>query len=311
MSTTATVSTSIKSTTGRSIDWKHRLIRSWFAALARVSPRLAGRHAARIFFTPHRRARIAPGVLGGIRPDEFSVRVDGTRVRGWSYGRGPAILLVHGWGGCAADWAELAPPLAAAGYRAVLVDLPAHGRSGGRRTALPDMVRALHAIACELTFGPGDGFIPFEAVVAHSFGGAAAVLAAREGLVARRLVLLNPVGDPMSFADPVAHALGLTRESRAEMRERIRIRAGGDLSRIDVVRAAAALTIPGLVIHDADDATVPCAQGRAIARAWPGARFATARGLGHRGVLKDPAILATVASFATGQQVDEPALAPT
>jgi len=311
MSTTATVSITAKSTTGRSLNWKDRLVRAWFAALARVSPRLAGRHAARIFFTPHRRARTAPGVLGGVAPEKLRVHVGGKAVVGWSYGRGPAVLLVHGWGGCAADWAELVPRLVAAGYRAVLVDLPAHGQSSGRRTALPDLVRTIHAIACELTFGPDDGFIPFQAVVAHSFGGAAAVLAAREGLLARRMVLVNPVGDPMSFADPVGHALGLARESRAEMRERIRIRAGGDLSRIDVVRAAAELTVPGLVIHDADDATVPCAQGRAIARAWPGARFATARGLGHRGALRDPAILAAIASFATGQQVEEPAIAST
>ncbi|HET7460293.1 MAG TPA: alpha/beta fold hydrolase [Longimicrobium sp.] len=311
MSTTATVSIPTKSTTDRSLSWKHRFVRRWFAALARVSPRLAGWHAARIFFTPHRRTRSAPGVLAGVRPDGLRVRVDGKAVVGWSYGRGPAILLVHGWGGCARDWAELAPRLIASGRRVVLVDLPAHGVSGGRRTALPDMVRAIHSIACELTFGPDDGFLPFEAVVAHSFGGAAAVLAAREGLLARRMVLVNPVGDPMSFADPVAHALGLTRESRAEMRERIRLRAGGDLARIDVVRAAAELAIPGLVIHDADDATVPCAQGRAIARAWPGARFATARGLGHRGALKDPAILAAIASFITGQPAEEPALAST
>lgn len=297
-----------KSTTGRSNDWRLRLVRGWFAALSRMSPRLAGRHAARIFFTPHRRTRAAPGVLDGIRPDEIRVRAGSTTIRGWSYGRGPAVLLVHGWGGCAADWSSLAPLLVASGYRAVLVDLPAHGLSGGRRTALPDLVRAIHSVAHELTFGPDDGFIPFEAVVAHSFGGAAAVLAAREGLLARRMVLVNPVGDPMSFADPVAHTLGLTRASRAEMRECIRIRAGGDLARIDVVRAAGELSVPGLVIHDADDATVPYAQGRAIARAWRGSRFATARGLGHRGVLKDPAVLAAILSFATGRAVDESAV---
>jgi pimeloyl-ACP methyl ester carboxylesterase len=93
------------------------------------------------------------------------------------------------------------------------------------------------------------------------------------------------------------------------MRERIRIRAGGDLANIDVVRAAATLAVPALVIHDADDTTVPYAQGRDIAAAWPGARFATVRGLGHRGTLTDPAVLAAVASFAAGHPIEQEAFA--
>jgi len=304
MSTSA-VSVQQKSTTGRSYPWQLRAFRAWFTALSRVSPRLAGKHATRVFFTPQRRTSRPPSVLAGVRADELRLRVDGTEVRAWSYGRGPTILLVHGWGGCAGDWTSLAPLLIESGHRVVLVDLPAHGASGGKRTALPDMVRALHAVVYELAFGRGDEFEPLAAVVGHSFGGAAAVLAMEDGLQARRMVLLNPVGDPMSFTDPIAQALGLTRATLANMRERIRIRAGGDLAAIDVVRAAATLSIPGLVIHDADDTTVPWAQGRDIARAWPNARFATARGLGHRGTLKDPAVLAAVASFAAGHPVAE------
>jgi pimeloyl-ACP methyl ester carboxylesterase len=305
MSTTTATAVNQKSTTGRSIPWQLRLVRAWFTGLSRVSTRAAGWHAERIFFTPHRRTPRAPGVLAGIEPEEIRVRVDGVPVAGWSYGRGPVVLLVHGWGGCARDWSELAPLVVAAGYRAVLFDLPAHGLSGGKRTALPDMVRAIHTLAHELTFGPGGEMEPLEAVVAHSFGGAAAVLAMRDGLLARRLVLVNPVGDPMSFEGAVSHALGLGPAARAALRDRIRVRAGGDLARIDVVRAAAGLSVPGLVIHDADDTTVPYAQGRAIAHAWPGARFVTARGLGHRGVLTSRAVLDAIASFAAGAIVEE------
>lgn len=306
MSTTAgTIDIPGKSTTGRSLDWKLRATRMWFAALSALSPSLAATQASRIFFKPHRRTRSAPGVLGGVAPVEFRLQSGRDAVVGWSYGSGPVVLMVHGWGGSAGDWSALAPRLIEAGYRVVMFDFPAHGMSGGVRTALPDMVRALHSVAHELAFGPGGGFEPVEAVVAHSFGGAAAVLAAREGLLARRLVLVNPVGDPMSFAEPVAHALGLNRATRAGMLERIRIRAGGDLRRIDVVRAATDLPLPGLVIHDRDDARVPYAQGRAIARAWPNARFVTTEGMGHKGALSSDAVLSAVAAFAAGKRVEE------
>ncbi|HEX9936103.1 MAG TPA: alpha/beta fold hydrolase [Longimicrobium sp.] len=193
MSTIARTDVPRKSTTDRSLDWRFRAVRGWFAALSTVSPGLAAAHASRIFFKPQRRTRSAPGVLGGVEPVEFRIRSGQDQVVGWSYGSGPTVLLVHGWGGCAGDWSGLTPLLTEAGYRVVMFDFPAHGLSSGVRTALPDMVRAIHSVALELAFGPAGGFAPVEAVVAHSFGGAAAVLAAREGLLARRMVLLNPV----------------------------------------------------------------------------------------------------------------------
>jgi Serine aminopeptidase, S33 len=290
------LSTSQNSTIGRSISLRLRAVRGWFAALQAVAPALAERHATRIFFTPGRR-RWEPGPLAGADPEPFHLRVGRDRVEGWSYGRGPTVLLVHGWGGCAGDWAALAERLVASGYRAVLADLPAHGRSGGKRTTLPQMARALHAIAHEAAFSSADPFEPLEAVVAHSFGAAAAALAVAEGLLTRSLVLVAPVAHPMTFVDSVVRALGLSPAIRAGMVERIRIVAGGDLSRIDVVRAAEKLLTRGLVVHDRDDATVPWSHARDISEAWTGARFVSTDGLGHRGVLRSEAVLDLLTGF--------------
>ena len=44
-------------------------------------------------------------------------------------GRGPLVLLVHGWPEFWWSWRHQLPALAAAGYRAVAVDLPGYGRS--------------------------------------------------------------------------------------------------------------------------------------------------------------------------------------
>lgn len=42
---------------------------------------------------------------------------------------GPAVVLIHGLGGRAEDWRDLAPQLAKAGYRVYMPDLPGYGRS--------------------------------------------------------------------------------------------------------------------------------------------------------------------------------------
>lgn len=45
---------------------------------------------------------------------------------------------------------------------------------------------------------------------------------------------------------------------------------------------------------------VPLAQGEASARAWPGARLVTTRGLGHARILKDAAVASAAAAFIQG-----------
>jgi len=95
---------------------------------------------------------IALAVFGGIafwaRPVEFfntyselrllragaesrSMIVEGYRVHYYALGpaAGPAIVLVHGLGGRAEDWRNLAPYLSNAGYRVYLPDLPGYGQS--------------------------------------------------------------------------------------------------------------------------------------------------------------------------------------
>jgi len=60
-----------------------------------------------------------------------SVMVAGYRVHYLAEGptAGPVVVLVHGLGGRAEDWTNLAPWLAKAGYRVYMPDLPGYGRS--------------------------------------------------------------------------------------------------------------------------------------------------------------------------------------
>jgi pimeloyl-ACP methyl ester carboxylesterase len=55
--------------------------------------------------------------------------------------------------------------------------------------------------------------------------------------------------------------------------------------------------VPALVIHDADDASVPWQQGEMIAAAWPGARLMKTQGLGHGRILRDPAVVEAAVAF--------------
>src|SRR5688500_18860773 len=147
MTSTASASP-LKSTNGRAVPLMVRALRTWFRVAAAVAPRAAERHAASLFLTPPR-AKANGVVLEDPDAGRYAleVREGELRVAAWSWGRGPAVLLAHGWGGAAADMAPLAERLQAAGYRAVLFDFPAHGHSAGRRTNMLEWLRMIRAVA--------------------------------------------------------------------------------------------------------------------------------------------------------------------
>jgi len=188
-----------KSTTGRSKATRLRLLRGYFAALAAFAPALAERHALRIFCTPGPRRRHEVRGIAGVEAVPLEVRSGGERLRCWSYGEGPTVLCVHGWGGSAGDLAGVAEALVPAGFRVVVFDFQGHGFSTGRRANLVRLVGALQAVAHEITFSRSGTVQPLHAVVAHSFGVAAATLALREGLLARALVLMAPAAHPRTW----------------------------------------------------------------------------------------------------------------
>ena len=66
---------------------------------------------------------------------------------------------------------------------------------------------------------------------------------------------------------------------------------------IDARTTAGILQQPLLVIHDEQDEDVPAADGAAIARAASYATLVLTEGLGHRGVMRDPGIVARAVAF--------------
>lgn len=274
-------------------------VRTGMRLLQAASPTLAARVAERLFFTPPR-SRAAHDVRAfQARGRRLDLRVAGRRVVTWSLGDGPRVYLVHGWGGRGGRLHHLATPLLDAGFAVVWFDAPGHGAAGRGMSSMPEFARALLAVV--RTYGPA------HAVVTHSLGGAATALAAHWGLDARRFAFLAPPVNPAAWTIPFAAALGLRRDVidglRVRSERRLRIR----WTDLDVPAIAARMARPLLVVHDRDDTTVPWLDGATIADAWPGARLLTTNGLGHRGVVRDPVVVAEVVRFVSGGDTAVPA----
>ena len=272
-----------KSTTGRIVSAGMRLLDS-------VAPAAAQRLAFDWFGKPRRRA--GQPSIGAHR---FRLTGDGPELAVWDWGDGPTVLLVHGWNGNAAQLAGLVPPLLRAGYYVAALDLPAHGASAGTRTNVRAMADAL------LRLGRRVG--PVHAVIAHSLGAAASVIALAEGLGAERAVLIAPPADLPRYAREYARAVGLSARSTFDLLARLDVALGGREA-FDLLRLAPSQTARMLVLHDPADREVPLADAQALARAWPGARLEMLEGAGHTRALRHPEVISRAVSFVT-----DPALA--
>ncbi len=264
-----------------------------FRVLQGVAPERAAAAAERLFFTPPH-TRLSPELATVLeRGKPFSIVAAGRRVSAWSWGDGPAVYLMHGWGSRGARLGSFVAPLVCAGYRVVTHDAPGHGASDPGTSSLPEFARALRALVERV--GPVHG------VIAHSMGASATALAMAHGLPVPRAVFLAPAANPAAFVDQFVAALGLSATTRRRLQQRSERRLAFRWADLDVPTLAREFAAPLLVIHDREDRVVPWADGAAIAAAWPGAEMMTTTGLGHRDVVRAPHVLARALAFITGR----------
>ena len=154
----------------------------------------------------------APHLLEGFEERVNTAR--GAKIRWFEAGEGPPILLVHGFGGAAWNWTELAPLLA--GRRILIPDLPGHG--GSSPLPAPSLAGFADALAGILDEPAG--------VVGHSLGGVVALrLAERRPELVRGLVLAAPAGISSStrLAEVSLGLIGVLRPGRIAARRLDRI----------------------------------------------------------------------------------------
>jgi pimeloyl-ACP methyl ester carboxylesterase len=164
------------------------------------------------------------------------------------------VLLIHGWTGEAAFMGAFAERLRRAGYHAVLMDMPAHGRSDGATATLFDCSRAIPEVA--------ETIAPVRFALGHSIG-AMALLTVGEGRCPlprgypfEAYVLVSM---PDAFADVTrnfADELSLSPDALHAFERRLEKLAGRRISDFSGRALLAATQRPSLLLHARDDAEV-------------------------------------------------------
>jgi pimeloyl-ACP methyl ester carboxylesterase len=216
----------------------------------------------------------------------------GGSLQAHSRGKGPLVLLIHGWGGRGGQLRAFAAALADADFRAVVIDAPAHGGSPGWQASIPQFAEALKAAEAHL--GPVHG------LVGHSLGGISALVALAEGLEARRAVVVAAPAHPRRFYRLLLDRLGVEARRWPELEAAFERRVGRPFEEVGGPALARRITTPLLVVHDDGDREVPLQEAIDTASAHPGAQLLPTTGLGHRRILKDPHVIREVVRFMGG-----------
>ncbi|MDR7330942.1 alpha/beta fold hydrolase [Roseateles asaccharophilus] len=246
--------------------------------------------AARHAFSAPERVPLRPEERAALAADaEPALRHEGHKLARWTLGAGPRVLLVHGWNSRGAHLLGFVQPLVAAGFSVTLFDLPGHGDSGGHAASVVHAARALRAVAADI----GE----VHAVISHSMGSAAALLAFAHGLRVQRSVHLAGPSSLTPMVKGLAAMHGLGPADAAAFAGWVEGFIGTRMGCVDLERLLPGLRHPGLIVHDAEDRTVPFAASTALHAAWPGSQLERVTGLGHRRLLIDADVIARSTAF--------------
>ena len=184
--------------------------------------------------------------------NNYRLAFEGGELAVTTWGEGPAVLLMHGWGGARAQMTGFVPPLLEAGYRVVAFDQPAHGESDGQMTNILEISPTMDLIA------EREG--SFEVIIAHSFGTLVTsyVLANRDFPPPSRLIYLGSFNRLLDSLPRFQMLANLPDAVMDGLRNMIYANFGKDV--LDAIwneKMTQSIDMPTLMFHDKADNVTP------------------------------------------------------
>lgn len=274
-------------------------IRFTVSNLERLNTRWAFVLARHFFFRPIRfpRPSYEENVFNSSEKSKF-IDIQGRAIQLFSWGRGPTVILSHGWSGRGTQMGKIAIALANSGFRAVAYDAPAHGLSAGSKSNLQEIVETIELLSKE--------FPDVHAYVGHSLGGLASLHAATRIPQVKRVVM---IGSPNRITEIIENFCRMIRASYKIgdlLNETIEKQFGLPSDHYSSAHVLESLpNLLGLIVHDEEDYDVTIENAREIERAWRGrAQLVETKGLGHRRILSDEKVIHRVVNFVKEQNTD-------
>ncbi|NTU72518.1 MAG: alpha/beta hydrolase [Coriobacteriia bacterium] len=240
----------------------------------------------------------------------------GVRINYEVVGEGPAVVLLHGWGGCIASMGPIREALRA-DHTVITFDLPGFGESEP-----PSEVWGSEQYAkCVGELLADAGFDQLLCVIGHSFGGKVAAFLALEGYVrVDSLMLVGTPGARLPLSEETQKRIARTKRAKAfaaklpsPIRRAIEARyaklgsedyrnASGIMRSIlvktvneDIRESLTGIHVPTLLVFGANDTATPVEIGRIMEEKIKGSGLVIMKDSGHFPYLDEQAAFNAVA----------------
>jgi len=210
----------------------------------------------------------------------------------YHFGESPKkILLVHGWSGRGTQLVKFAEEFVKVGYSTISFDAPAHGKSSGKTTLMPEFIASILEI--------DNQFGPFEAAIGHSLGGMSLLNAIKKGLKLNRLVIIGSGDVVQDIINDFVQKLELDPKLNDLLRIHFENKHQVAMDSFSSYHAAQKIDIPVLVVHDEDDDEVPVRCAHHIHQNLKNGALMITQHLGHRKILGDAKVIQKTINFST------------
>lgn len=253
-----------------------KIIGAQINAISIWSKRAAARKAFLVFCTP-RGGRIKEKQKAFLEQaiDQKIIVTNTVTVQTYLWtGKGPTILLIHGWESNTHRWHKLIEELQKKDYNIVAFDAPAHGNSTGKILNVPLYTKCVQAVST--TYKP-------LAHIGHSIGGLTTVYHyyKYQPEYIKKLIILGAASELSVIMEDYQGLLGMKNSVMRGLDLLIKERFGFAIDEFSGFAFAQNIAIPGLIIHDTYDKITPVAASRGIHENWKNSTYIETKGLGH------------------------------
>jgi len=268
-----------------------KFISASITASWKVSPLLTTSIIKLIFFQPKRYKLSAREKAYKERAQSFKIELRNKKIRGWRWGKGPSILLVHGWNSSGLQLYKFIDPLLEKGFSVITYDKPAHGLSEGRHTSyfeFTDVVRHLLKLPV---------MSDLAGIVAHSMGASAVINALSKENFIPKIVLFAPALSIKEILYDTFGRYGIPERILTQILIRYEKEYHYSIENDNPIALIPKIKSNTLIIHDKFDKSTPYQYSVKAAEMNSKIELFTTEDLGHGRILLDELLIDKSVSF--------------
>ncbi|MGB2370214.1 MAG: alpha/beta hydrolase [Flavobacteriaceae bacterium] len=204
-------------------------------------------------------------------------------------GKGPKVLLLHGWSGRGTQLFAFADELRKSNAEVVTFDMPAHGQSLGNKTNIVELVACIKEVHAK--------YGPFDHAIAHSMGSMALLRALRDGISMKSVAIIGSGDKIRNVFYRFSEQLQFSDKVNERMIQTVEKQFGMNLESYSSSMSLEHLKMPLLIVHDKDDKETPFAYSKDLHEIANNSELLLTSGLGHHRILRDSKTVQHIVQF--------------